>query len=58
MLVKLRTQFAPTDKTREQMVLAQYQKIKKVPRTKNLELWLHSWEKTYQDALDIDIQGN
>ena len=60
-LVKLCTQFAPTDRTWEQMVLAQYQKIKKVPRTKNLELWLHSWEKTYQDVLDIglpDVQGN
>ncbi|KAI9748056.1 MAG: hypothetical protein M1815_003638 [Lichina confinis] len=38
-----------------------YQKLKKAPQSKNLETWLHSWEKMYKDALDIDlpdVQGN
>ena len=43
------------------MIIAQYQKLKKAPQSKNLEMWLHSWEKTYKDTLDIDLpdmQGN
>ena len=33
------------------MIIAQYQKLKKAPWSKNLEIWLHSWEKTYKDTL-------
>ena len=43
------------------MIIAQYQKLKKAPWSKNLEIWLYSWEKTYKDALNIDLsdmQGN
>ena len=60
MLVKLKQQFATTDKTREKEVLVRYREMCKPPSTKNLEQWLSKWEITHREALELqlpDVQG-
>ena len=55
-LVRLRSRFEPTEKTREQYaVLKRYRKLLKAPEPSNIEAWLDRWEKVYDDGVKIDL---
>lgn len=55
MLVNLKARLTPTDKTRRMEILAQYRKIHKPSRNKDIESWLHDWETVYHDAVKLNL---
>ena|SRR2546423_1238615 len=50
MLVELQKRFKPTDQLRELDLANRYQKLKKPPKSQDLDTWLQSWEKTYHEC--------
>jgi hypothetical protein len=47
MLTELKKQLQSTDQLRELSLSAKYQKLKKAPKTQDLDSWLRDWEKVY-----------
>jgi hypothetical protein len=55
MLTELKKRLQPTDQLRELSLSAKYQKLKKTPKTHDLDNWLKDWEKTYYQCKKIDL---
>ena len=55
MLVALKQRIAPTDQARKLKLTNQYQKLKKGPKTQNIDEWLKLWETTYMDCREFDL---
>ena len=54
-LVALRTRVAPTDRARKLELSQRYGKLKKAPKSQNIEAWLQSWEQTYTECKDLKL---
>jgi hypothetical protein len=46
---------APTDRARKLELSQRYSKLKKSPRSQNIEAWLQSWEQTYTECKDLKL---
>ena|SRR5271154_1386028 len=55
MLIALRQRVAPTDEARELELIGRYNKLKKPPRSQDLESWFQQWEKTYKEAKALSL---
>ena len=55
MLAALKQRVAPTDQARKIELINQYQKLKKAPRSQNLDTWLQQWEKTYKECKQLKL---
>jgi hypothetical protein len=55
MLTALKQRVAPSDHARELELISQYQKLKKAPRSQNLDNWIKQWETTYTDCKEFDL---
>jgi hypothetical protein len=55
MLIALKQRVAPTNQTRKIELVNQYQKLKKAPRSQNLDTWLQQWEKTYKECKQLKL---
>ena len=55
MIVALKLRIAPTDRAREIELTNQYQKLKKVQKTQNIDEWLKTWETTYTNCMEYQI---
>jgi hypothetical protein len=55
MLVALRQRVAPTDEARMLELIGKYNKLKKAPRSQDLESWFQQWERTYREATKINL---
>jgi hypothetical protein len=55
MLAALKQRVAPTNRTRKIELVNQYQKLKKAPRSQNLDTWLQQWEKTYKECKQLKL---
>ena len=55
MLIDLKKRLQPTDQLRELSLSTRYQKLKKAPKTQELENWLKDWEKTYYQCEKINL---
>ena len=54
-LVALRQRVAPTDRARKLELSQRYGKLKKAPRSQNIEAWLQTWEQTYTECKQLKI---
>jgi hypothetical protein len=50
MLIELQKRFKPTDQLRELYLAVKYQKLKKPPKSQDLDTWLQSWERVYHEC--------
>jgi hypothetical protein len=60
MLMELQKRLQPTDQLRQLDLSAKYQKLKKAPKTQDLDTWLQNWGKVYHECNKIkvpDVQG-
>ena len=55
MLQRLRERLAPTDRARELELIHQWNLLKKLLKTRNLEDWLSKWEKIYTKASALKL---
>lgn len=61
MLLELQKRLQPTDQLRELDLSNKYQKLKKAPKSQDLDNWLRTWEKVYHECTKInlpDVQGD
>src|SRR6266850_194316 len=54
-LVSLKTRFAPTTKARERQLIHQYQQLRKLSKTADIDEWLLKWETTYTQCKKFDL---
>jgi hypothetical protein len=54
-LIALRQRVAPTDRARKLELSQRYGRLKKAPRSQNVEAWLQSWEQTYTDCKELKL---
>ena len=54
-LVALRQRVAPTDRARKLELSQRYAKLKKAPRSQNIEAWLQTWEQTYMECKELKL---
>ena len=54
-LVSLKQAVAPTDDARKVDLATQYLKMKKAPKSQNIEKWLREWEKVYNDCKKVKL---
>jgi hypothetical protein len=55
MLVALQKRVAPTDWARKTELRNKYQRLRKPPKSQDMEAWLQQWEKTFTDGVKLDI---
>src|SRR5208282_3652365 len=55
MLIALNKRLAPTDQARKIQLANQYAKLKKYNKSEPIEQWLQNWEKTYADAVALNL---
>ena len=55
MLMELQKRLQPTDQLRELDLSNKYQKLKKAPKSQDLDNWLHTWEKVYHECTKINL---
>ena len=54
-LVSLRQRVAPSDRARKLELTQWYTKLKKAPKSHNIDTWLQSWEQTYTECKDLKL---
>ena len=54
-LISLKKAIAPTDDARKVDLATQYLKMKKAPKSQNIEKWLREWEKVYNDCKKVKL---
>ncbi|OCK97582.1 uncharacterized protein K441DRAFT_547678 [Cenococcum geophilum 1.58] len=54
-LVSLKQAIAPTDDARKVDLATQYSKMRKAPKSQNIEKWLREWEKVYKDYRKVNL---
>ena len=55
MLSALKERIAPMDLACQRELAAQYQKLKKAPRSQNIESWIEQWELTYTKCKKLNL---
>ena len=54
-LKALKQRVAPTDRARKLELSQRYAKLRKAPKSQNIEVWLQSWEQTYMECKDLKL---
>ena len=54
-LVALWQRVAPTDRAKKLELTQRYAKLKKAPKSHNIEAWLQSWEQTYTECKELKL---
>ena len=54
-MCSLKDRFKPTDRARETQVTMAYQRLKRTPRSTDIETWLDNWELVYSEAEEINL---
>ena len=55
MLTNLKLQLSPSNKTREQELVYQYQKLQAPPMMQNIDEWLRDWQRTYKKYRKLQL---
>ena len=53
--MSLKQAIAPTNDARKVDLATQYLKIKKAPKSQNVEKWLRKWEKVYNNCRKVNL---
>jgi len=55
-MLNLKARFAPTDKERQQELIAEWKSLCKKPeKGQDISVWLDKWENTYDDCKELDL---
>jgi len=54
-LKALKQRVAPTDRARKLELSQRYAKLRKAPKSQNIEVWLQLWEQTYMECKDLKL---